>query len=95
MILGKVTGTITSNTDSVGVAGSKFLLIDKCNSNGVTKNDFVVALDLVGAGQNEIVMVSEGSTARETQCTANKPVDAVIVGIIDMIDEQDKIVYKK
>ena len=59
------------------------------------KNDFLVALDLVSAGNDELVMISESTSARETPTTTNKAVDAIIVGIIDMIDENDKVVYKK
>ncbi|PKO97629.1 MAG: ethanolamine utilization protein EutN [Bacteroidetes bacterium HGW-Bacteroidetes-9] len=95
MILGKVVGTVVSSTDQVGISGKAFLLIEKCNQEGVLKNDFVVALDLVGAGRDEMVMVSEGSTARETPLTTCKPLDALVVGIVDIIDENDTVIYRK
>lgn len=95
MILGKVVGTVVSNTERVGIPGAAFLLIEKCSQNGSPGNDYVVALDLVGAGTDEMVMVSEGSTARETPLTAGRPLDALVVGIIDQIDENTKIVYQK
>lgn len=95
MILGKVVGTVVSTKQSVEIDGASFLLINQCNQKGVVKDDFIVALDLVGAGNNEIVMVSQSTPARETPRTINKAVDAIIVGIIDKIDENDKVVYKK
>jgi len=95
MILGKVAGTVVSSTTRIGIAGASFLLIEKCSQAGVLKNDFVVALDLVGAGRDEMVMVSEGSTARETPLTAGKPFDALIVGIVDLIDENETVIYRK
>ena len=95
MILGKVVGTVVSTKQSVDIDGASFLLINQCNQKGIVKGDFIVALDLVGAGKDEIVMVSQSTPARETPRTINKSVDAIIVGIIDMIDENDKVVYKK
>ncbi|HAG15692.1 MAG TPA: ethanolamine utilization protein EutN [Bacteroidales bacterium] len=95
MILGKVVGTITSSTSGIEIPGARYLLVEKCNQQGNSKNDFLVALDLVGAGKEEIVMISESTSARETSTTTNKPIDAIIVGIIDLIDENNKIVYKK
>jgi len=95
MILGKVKGTIVSTEKNIDIDGARFLLVDKCNSKGETKSDFVVALDLVGAGNDELVMISQSTSARETPMTKNKPIDAVIVGIIDVIDEHDEVVYRK
>lgn len=95
MILAKVVGTVVSTVKNDGISGAKYLLIEKCSQSGEKKGDYIVALDLVGAGNNEMVLVAEGSSARETLQTVNKPLDALIVGIIDLIDENDKIVYRK
>lgn len=95
MILGKVVGTVVSSSSSIGIEGTTFLLIEKCTQAGVLKNDYIVALDLVGAGRDEMVMVSEGSTARETPLTVGKPLDALVVGIIDIIDENEIVIYRK
>jgi microcompartment protein CcmK/EutM len=95
MILGKVVGTVVGSSKNIDIKGARFLLVDKTNQCGEKKNDYLVALDLVGAGNDELVMISESTSARETPTTVNKPIDAIIVGIIDMIDENEKIVYKK
>ena len=95
MNLAKVVGTVVSSSASVGIAGARYLLLERCNQYGVKKDDYIVAIDLVGAGYDELVLVSEGSPCRETPATVSKPLDAAIVGIVDMIDENDKIVYKK
>jgi len=95
MVIGKVTGTVVSSNQNIHIKGAKFLLVDICNQKGEIKGDSIVALDLVGAGYDELVMVSQSTPARETSVTMNKPIDAVIVGIIDMIDEFDKEVYRK
>ena len=49
----------------------------------------------MGAGNDELVMIAESTSARETATTANKPIDAIIIGIIDEIDENEKTTYKK
>jgi microcompartment protein CcmK/EutM len=95
MILGKVVGTIVSSTIKDGIKGSRYLLIEKTDQYGKRKGDYLVALDVIGVANDELVMVTEGSPSRETPQTANKPVDALIVGIIDMIDENDSVVYRK
>jgi microcompartment protein CcmK/EutM len=95
MILGKVKGTVVSTKKNINIPGARFLLVDKCNTKGETLGDFLVALDLTGAGNDELVMISQSTSARETPETKDKPIDAVIVGIIDLIDEYDNIVYRK
>ncbi len=95
MILGKVVGNIVSSSNNIEISGAKLLLVEKCNQYGEKKSDYIVALDLVGAGNDEMVMIAESTSARETETTANKPIDAIIVGIIDVIDENDKLAYKK
>ena len=95
MILGKVVGSVVAEKKDIDIEGARFLLINICNQRAEKKDDFIVALDLVGAGYNELVMISQSTPARETQITNNKPIDAIIVGIIDVIDENENIVYKK
>jgi carbon dioxide concentrating mechanism protein CcmL len=95
MRLGKVTGTVVSTKTNLGAELAVCLLVNTCDQHGNLKNDFVVAVDLVGAGRGEMVLLTEGSPSRETPATVNKPVDALIVGIVDVIDEHDHIVFKK
>ncbi len=95
MIIAKVVGTVVSSTTSDELEGAKYLLIEKSNQHGKTNGNFLVALDLVGANRDELVLISESSAARDTLETIDKAVDAVIVGIVDMIDENEKLVYKK
>ncbi len=95
MNLAKVVGTVVSTVKNDGIKGSKYLLLEKCNQSGEKKGDYLVALDLVGAGNNEMVFIAESTSARETPITINKPVDAIVIGIVDLIDENDKVVYKK
>ena len=95
MILAKVVGTIVCSSKNDGLKGARYLLIDKTNQHGEKKGDYLVALDIIGAGNDELVLVTEGSPSRETPLTVNKPVDALVVGIVDLIDEDDMVIYRK
>lgn len=95
MIFGKVTGTVVCSARNDGIEGARYLLIDRADQSGNGKGDYLVALDLLGAGREELVLIAEGSPSRETPLTADKPFDALVVGIVDLVDEDEKIIYRK
>ncbi|MDI3524790.1 MAG: hypothetical protein PWP60_1470 [Candidatus Atribacteria bacterium] len=95
MIFGKVVGTVVATRKNDGVSGLKYLLVRTCDSRGQDKGDYLVAVDLVGSGSGEMVLVSQGSSARQTEFTKQKAVDCVIVGIVDLVEEMGEIVFKK
>ena len=86
MILGKVIGTVWSTRKDESLVGSKFLIVRQLNLDYTPKENFVVAVDSVGAGVGEVVLCAQGSSARQTAITKNKPVDAVIMAIVDKLD---------
>lgn len=86
MILGKVIGTVWSTRKDEGLVGAKFLIVRELELNYEPTKNFVVAVDSVGAGVGEIVLVAQGSSARQTTFTKNKPCDAVIMAIVDKLD---------
>ena len=86
MILGKVIGTVWSTRKDENLVGAKFLIVRELDLEYKEKNNFVVAVDSVGAGVGEIVLAAQGSSARQTTFTKNKPVDAVIMAIVDKLD---------
>jgi len=95
MIFGKIVGTVVSTQIDEGIKGKKCLLAQTCNHKGETGGNYLVAVDLVGAGVEEVVIISQGSSARQTEITHQKPIDCIIVGIVDMVEERNKIVFKK
>ena len=95
MITARIKGTLVASVQADTVPGGKYLLVEPCNQRGEPAGSVFVALDTVNAGEGEVVMVARGSSARQTPETKDKPVDAVIVGIIDLIEEKGKIVFKK
>ncbi len=86
MTLGKVIGTVWSTRKDENLVGAKFLIVRELDLEYNPKNSFVVCVDSVGAGVGEIVLFAQGSSARQTNITKNKPVDAVIMAIVDKLD---------
>ena len=95
MILGMVVGTVVASQKADQIEGAKYLLVNKCDQFGKVRDDFYVALDQVGAGYGEMVMMSTGSPNRQTPRTFDRPIDTSIIGIIDLIGQGDKVSYKK
>ena len=86
MLLGKVIGTVWSTRKDEKLVGSKFLIVKRLDVEKNMQDDFVVAVDSVGAGVGEVVLYASGSSARQTNITKDKPVDAVIMAIVDKLD---------
>jgi len=86
LILGKVIGTVWSTRKDENLVGAKFLIVQQLDVDYNPKDSTVIAVDSVGAGVGEIVLVAQGSSARQTNFTKNKPVDAVIMAIVDKLD---------
>ena len=86
MILGKVIGTVWSTRKDENLVGAKFLIVRHLDLDYKPKEATVIAVDSVGAGVGEIVLVAQGSSARQTTFTKNKPIDAVIMAIVDKLD---------
>jgi microcompartment protein CcmK/EutM len=89
MFLAKVVGNVVSTHKNVGFEGMKLLLIQphiKKDQELVPSGSSIVAVDSLGAGTGEMVMFTQGSSARLTEATRDAPVDAVIIGIVDTVE---------
>jgi len=86
LFLGKVIGTVWSTKKDEKLVGAKFLIVRKLDLDLNEKSDFVVAVYSVGAGEGEVVLVATGSSSRQTHFTQDKPIDAVIMAIVDKLD---------
>lgn len=81
MIVGKVVGSVVATRKNERLLGSKFMIVEPIEN--MSENGRIVAVDNVGAGIGEIVLVATGSAARVGCDMENAPVDAAIVGIVD------------
>jgi microcompartment protein CcmK/EutM len=93
MFLAKVVGNVVSTHKNPGFEGMKLLLIQphiKKDQELVPSGSSIVAVDSLGAGAGEMVMFTQGSSARMTESTRDAPVDAVIIGIVDTVELDGK-----
>jgi len=86
LILGRVIGTVWATRKDERLNGLKLQIVRPVDLDYSDKTGFVVAVDAVGAGVGEIVLVVQGSSARQTDLTDGKPVDATIMAIVDKLD---------
>ncbi|TEB05411.1 Carbon dioxide concentrating mechanism protein CcmL [Pelotomaculum schinkii] len=86
MLIAKVVGHVVATKKDELLTGFKLLTICPMESKGIYKNKVEVAIDAVGAGIGEEVLVVRGTAARLAVGSPDTPVDAAIVGIIDTID---------
>ena len=95
MQLCKVVGTVVATRKEQTLEGLKLLLVRHVDTEAKETGGFLVAADAVGAGPGEYVLVAAGSSARQTQATNNRPVDAVVMAIVDTWEIGRETRYKK
>ena len=95
MHLGRVAGTLVSSRKEELLEGMKFLVVRQLNADNEETGGYVVAVDAVGAGVDEVVMYASGSSARQTVLTKDKPCDAVIMAIVDTWEIDGDVKYTK
>jgi ethanolamine utilization protein EutN len=97
MFIAKVIGNVVSTQKNAKFRGMKLLLIQPYvnrDSRLEASGSSVVAVDSVGAGVGECVLFTQGSSARLTPATKDAPVDAVIVGIVDVVEVGGTVMEK-
>ncbi|MCE5301924.1 MAG: EutN/CcmL family microcompartment protein [Planctomycetaceae bacterium] len=101
MLIAKVTGSLVSTEKVESMVGHKLLTVEpyrldpKTRKRLTTTGRVMVAVDTVGAGVGELVLLTQGSSARLTPETKSLPVDTVVIGIIDSIHIDHASVYDK
>lgn len=89
MIIGRIIGNVVATRKDPRLEGMKLLLVRPINLRGEDESGYLVAIDTVGAGYREKVLVVSGSSARMADGMKDKPIDAAIIGIIDTIEVTD------
>jgi microcompartment protein CcmK/EutM len=95
MLIGRVVGTCVATRKDEKLEGMTMLIVQQTDVSGKNTGGVVVAIDSVGAGTGELVLFAVGSSARQTQTTQNKPVDAVIMAIVDTLELSSDITFQK
>lgn len=96
MILARVIGTVVATRKDERLTGHKLQIVQPVSLADMSADGKpLVAIDAVGAGPGEVVMVCSGSSARQTSRTKDTPCDAVIMAIVDSLDVDGKRVFSK
>jgi microcompartment protein CcmK/EutM len=95
MLIGKVVGTVVASRKEEKLEGVKLLVLKQVDVEGREGSGYVVAVDAVGAGLGEVVLYASGSSARQTVVTDKRPVDAVVMAIIDQWEVGGDVKYRK
>lgn len=95
MKLAQVIGNVVATRKEATLDGLRLMLLQPTDASGNSAGAPLVAADAVGAGVGELVLFAAGSSARQTEVTNNRPVDAVIMAIIDSVDQDGKAVFSK
>jgi ethanolamine utilization protein EutN len=101
MFLARVTGSVVATQKTPAMVGFKLLVVEPYRLEGERRDSLVttgrtfIAVDTLGAGEGEFVLITQGSSARMTPETEKAPVDTVVIGIVDSVHIDEKRVYSK
>ena len=95
MLIAKVIGSAVASVKLDALKSSKLLVVSPADGHGVVNGAPLLAVDLVGAGTGELVMVSQGSSARMAAGANSSPVDAAIIGILDSLQIDGDVAFRK
>jgi microcompartment protein CcmK/EutM len=95
MKLGRIVGTVVSTRKDEKIESLRLYVVRDLTMELGEKSSFVVAADAVGAGVGEVVLYASGSSARQTDMTNGRPIDAAVMAIVDVIDVNGDVVYHK
>jgi ethanolamine utilization protein EutN len=99
MFLAKVTGSLVATQKVDALRGHKLLLVEPYRIDPKKRTELVsagrtfVAVDSLGVGEGEMVLITQGSSARLTPETKNLPIDTVVIGIVDRVDVEQRTVF--
>jgi microcompartment protein CcmK/EutM len=95
MLIARVIGTTISTVKDDKLTGRKLLIMRQSDETGSPSGKPYVAVDTVDAGIGDLVLTCAGSSARQTNITKDSPVDAVIMAVIDSLEVDGKVVFRK
>ena len=95
MLIARVTGLVVATMKHESLVGSKLLIVQETDVAGKSVGRPMVAVDAVDAGEGDLVLVAQGSGARQTDITLDRPVDHVIMAIVDTLQSNQKVTFRK
>ena len=101
MFIARVTGSVVSTQKVASMTGHKLLVVEPYRLEGEQRRSLIttgrtfIAVDTLGAGENDFVLITQGSSARLTPETKELPIDAVVIGIVDTVHIEKNSVYSR
>ena len=95
MFIAEVVGSVIATRKADTMDGTNLRIVQKVTPAGNKTDSYIVAVDVINANEGEYVLVASGSTARQTVITDGRPVDAVIMAIVDIWQVDGRIQYHK
>lgn len=93
MTLARVRGTVVATKRADAIEGAKWLLVEESSQKGEGKGEYLVALDMVGANEGQLVLLTQGSSCRWTRRTDDRPMDTLVVAIVEQIEQDGRMMY--
>ncbi len=95
MLIARVVGDVVSTIKDEKIVGRKLLIVREVSTENEIVGKPIVAIDTVDAGIGDVVLIAQGSSARQTNFTKETPTDAVIMAIVDSLEVQGKVTFRK
>lgn len=101
MFLAKVTGSVVATQKTDSMVGHKLLVVEPYRIDSQDRNRLVstgrtfVAVDALGAGEGELVLIVQGSSARLTPETAKLPIDCLVIGLVDTVHLESQCIFSR
>jgi microcompartment protein CcmK/EutM len=95
MLIARVVGDVVSTIKDEKIVGRKLLIVREVTTENEIVGKPIVAIDTVDAGVGDVVLIAQGSSARQTNITIETPTDAVIFAIVDSLEVEGKVTFRK
>lgn len=95
MLIARVTGLVVATMKHDSLVGSKLLIVQETDVSGQSVGQPMVAVDAVDAGEGDLVLVTQGSGARQTEISRDRPVDNIIMAIVDTLQSNGEVTFRK
>ncbi len=95
MLIARVVGDVVSTIKDDKIVGRKLLIIREVTTENELVGKPICAVDTVDAGAGDVVLVAQGSSARQTNITKETPTDAVIMAIVDSLEVEGRVTFRK
>lgn len=95
MLIARVVGDVVSTIKDEKIVGRKLLIVREVTVENELVGKPIVAIDTLDAGIGDVVLIAQGSSARQTSLTKETPTDAVIMAIVDSLEVEDKVTFRK